>query len=174
MLRQHTRAEVPAFGAACDGDADRNMILGARFFVTPSDSVAIIAANAKEAIPYFHSGLKGVARSMPTSAALDRSDHLQCDPLHIKWTVQQSSFLVRWAAHTVSAAALQQSSSYNSVCVHYIYYMPVLPISPWVWQIPACAIVCFLALLGGQGTMLEGPARVRVAAGSKGKPCTRL
>ena len=68
-------AEVPAFGAACDGDADRNMILGARFFVTPSDSVAIIAANAKEAVPYFHSGLKGVARSMPTSAALDRCHH---------------------------------------------------------------------------------------------------
>ena len=65
-------AEVPQFGAACDGDADRNMILGSHFFVTPSDSVAIIAAYAKEAIPYFHKGLKGVARSMPTSAALDR------------------------------------------------------------------------------------------------------
>ncbi len=63
---------MPAFGAACDGDADRNMILGARFFVTPSDSVAIIEAYAKEAVPYFRSGLKGVARSMPTSAALDR------------------------------------------------------------------------------------------------------
>ena len=48
------------------------MILGRRFFVTPSDSVAIIAANAQGAIPYFRSGLKGVARSMPTSAALDR------------------------------------------------------------------------------------------------------
>lgn len=64
---------VPQFGAAQDGDADRNMILGKRFFVTPSDSVAVIAANA-EAIPFFASkgGLKGVARSMPTSAALDR------------------------------------------------------------------------------------------------------
>jgi phosphoglucomutase len=62
---------VPDFGAAADGDADRNMILGKRFFVTPSDSVAIIAANAS-AIPYFNTGLKGVARSMPTSAALDR------------------------------------------------------------------------------------------------------
>jgi len=64
-------SKVPDFGAAADGDADRNMILGKRFFVTPSDSVAIIAANAS-AIPYFSSGLKGVARSMPTSAALDR------------------------------------------------------------------------------------------------------
>lgn len=64
-------AEPPEFGAAADGDADRNMILGKRFFVTPSDSVAIIAANAVGAIPYFNSGLKGVARSMPTSAALD-------------------------------------------------------------------------------------------------------
>ncbi|ONK61372.1 uncharacterized protein A4U43_C08F29210 [Asparagus officinalis] len=63
--------EPPEFGAAADGDADRNMILGKRFFVTPSDSVAIIAANAVESIPYFSSGLKGVARSMPTSAALD-------------------------------------------------------------------------------------------------------
>lgn len=68
-----TGAAVPEFGAAQDGDADRNMVLGKRFFVTPSDSVAVIAANA-EAIPFFASagGLKGVARSMPTSAALDR------------------------------------------------------------------------------------------------------
>ncbi|XP_021733126.1 phosphoglucomutase, cytoplasmic-like [Chenopodium quinoa] len=66
-----TEGEPPEFGAAADGDADRNMILGKRFFVTPSDSVAIIAANAVEAIPYFAGGLKGVARSMPTSAALD-------------------------------------------------------------------------------------------------------
>ncbi|KAJ4973285.1 hypothetical protein NE237_006459 [Protea cynaroides] len=63
--------EPPEFGAAADGDADRNMVLGKRFFVTPSDSVAIIAANAVRSIPYFSSGLKGVARSMPTSAALD-------------------------------------------------------------------------------------------------------
>eukprot|EP00270_Netrium_digitus_P009834 TRINITY_DN3014_c0_g1_i2.p1 TRINITY_DN3014_c0_g1~~TRINITY_DN3014_c0_g1_i2.p1 ORF type:complete len:586 (+),score=191.25 TRINITY_DN3014_c0_g1_i2:99-1856(+) len=66
-----TTTEPPDFGAACDGDADRNMILGKRFFITPSDSVAIIAANAVAAIPYFSGGLKGVARSMPTSAALD-------------------------------------------------------------------------------------------------------
>ncbi|KAK9689384.1 hypothetical protein RND81_09G056200 [Saponaria officinalis] len=65
------QGEPPEFGAAADGDADRNMILGKRFFVTPSDSVAIIAANAVETIPYFSGGLKGVARSMPTSAALD-------------------------------------------------------------------------------------------------------
>ncbi|KAL6041927.1 phosphoglucomutase (alpha-D-glucose-1,6-bisphosphate-dependent) [Balamuthia mandrillaris] len=60
------------FGAAWDGDADRNMILGQKFFVNPSDSVAIIAANAQFAIPHFSSGLKAVARSMPTGAALDR------------------------------------------------------------------------------------------------------
>ena len=64
--------ETPQFGAAADGDADRNMILGKGFFVTPSDSVAVLAANAAAAIPYFHDGLKGVARSMPTSGALDR------------------------------------------------------------------------------------------------------
>ncbi|KAJ6978149.1 phosphoglucomutase [Populus alba x Populus x berolinensis] len=62
----------PDFGAASDGDGDRNMVLGRGFFVTPSDSVAIIAANAQEAIPYFTSGPKGLARSMPTSGALDR------------------------------------------------------------------------------------------------------
>ena len=65
-------SSVPDFGAAADGDADRNMILGRQFFVTPSDSVAIIAANAVKAIPYFKDGVKGVARSMPTSAALDK------------------------------------------------------------------------------------------------------
>ncbi|KAJ8438038.1 hypothetical protein Cgig2_030019 [Carnegiea gigantea] len=48
----------PDFGAASDGDGDRNMILGRRFFVTPSDSVAIIAANAQEVIPYFRGGIK--------------------------------------------------------------------------------------------------------------------
>ncbi|PHU22909.1 Phosphoglucomutase, chloroplastic [Capsicum chinense] len=62
----------PDFGAASDGDGDRNMILGRSFFVTPSDSVAIIAANAQDAIPYFQSGPKGLARSMPTSDSLDR------------------------------------------------------------------------------------------------------
>ncbi|KAB1210777.1 Phosphoglucomutase, chloroplastic [Morella rubra] len=63
---------APDFGAASDGDGDRNMILGSGFFVTPSDSVAVIAANAQEAIPYFRNGPKGLARSMPTSGALDR------------------------------------------------------------------------------------------------------
>jgi phosphoglucomutase len=59
-------------GAASDGDGDRNMVLGQKFFVSPSDSVAMIAANAQACIPYFKGGLKGVARSMPTGGALDR------------------------------------------------------------------------------------------------------
>lgn len=60
------------FGAASDGDGDRNMIYGKGAFVTPSDSVAIIADWAQEAIPYFKKGgVKGLARSMPTSAAID-------------------------------------------------------------------------------------------------------
>ena len=58
------------FAAACDGDADRNMILGKNFFVTPSDSVAIIVAQHAR-IPYLSGGISGAARSMPTSAALD-------------------------------------------------------------------------------------------------------
>eukprot|EP00854_Cymbomonas_tetramitiformis_P003457 gene3457-4343_t len=62
----------PDFGAAADGDADRNMICGTKFFVTPSDSVAIITRFAQDCIPFFAGGLKGCARSMPTSCALDR------------------------------------------------------------------------------------------------------
>lgn len=61
----------PDFGAASDGDGDRNMILGHGIFVTPSDSLAILAANA-ELIPAYQKGLKGIARSMPTSQAADR------------------------------------------------------------------------------------------------------
>jgi phosphoglucomutase len=62
---------APDFGAASDGDGDRNMILGKHFFVTPSDSLAVLAANAKLA-PGYAGGLAGIARSMPTSAAADR------------------------------------------------------------------------------------------------------
>ncbi len=62
---------APDFGAASDGDGDRNLIIGRNQFVTPSDSVAMIAANAHLA-PGYAQGLAGVARSMPTSAALDR------------------------------------------------------------------------------------------------------
>jgi len=62
---------APDFGAASDGDGDRNMILGRKFFVTPSDSLAILAANAK-LVPGYSAGLSGIARSMPTSAAADR------------------------------------------------------------------------------------------------------
>ncbi|MDX8385867.1 MAG: alpha-D-glucose phosphate-specific phosphoglucomutase [Gallionella sp.] len=61
---------APDFGAASDGDGDRNMILGKRFFVNPSDSLAIIAANAK-LVPGYKNGLAGIARSMPTSEAAD-------------------------------------------------------------------------------------------------------
>ncbi|MBN9074380.1 MAG: alpha-D-glucose phosphate-specific phosphoglucomutase [Rhizobiales bacterium] len=61
----------PDFGAASDGDGDRNMIIGKGMFVTPSDSLAIIAANATLA-PGYAKGLAGIARSMPTSAAADR------------------------------------------------------------------------------------------------------
>ncbi|MBI1174079.1 MAG: alpha-D-glucose phosphate-specific phosphoglucomutase [Sideroxydans sp.] len=63
--------DAPDFGAASDGDGDRNMILGRRFFVTPSDSLAVLAANAT-LVPGYKQGLAGVARSMPTSAAVDR------------------------------------------------------------------------------------------------------
>lgn len=64
-------ASGPDFGAASDGDGDRNMVVGKGMFVTPSDSLAVIAANAKLA-PGYADGIAGVARSMPTSAASDR------------------------------------------------------------------------------------------------------
>jgi phosphoglucomutase len=64
-------ADAPDFGAASDGDGDRNLIIGRGIFVTPSDSLAILAANAHLA-PGYAEGLKGIARSMPTSAAADR------------------------------------------------------------------------------------------------------
>jgi phosphoglucomutase len=63
--------DAPDFGAASDGDGDRNMILGRRFFVTPSDSLAVIAANA-EHVPGYRGRVSGIARSMPTSFAADR------------------------------------------------------------------------------------------------------
>jgi phosphoglucomutase len=64
-------AEGPDFGAASDGDGDRNMVVGKGMFVTPSDSLAVIAANATCA-PGYKAGIAGIARSMPTSAASDR------------------------------------------------------------------------------------------------------
>ncbi|TRC91778.1 alpha-D-glucose phosphate-specific phosphoglucomutase [Mesorhizobium sp. WSM4310] len=63
--------DAPDFGAASDGDGDRNLIIGKGIFVTPSDSVAMLAANARLA-PGYKDGLKGIARSMPTSGAADR------------------------------------------------------------------------------------------------------
>ena len=63
--------QAPDFGAASDGDGDRNMIVGRSAYVTPSDSLAVLVANAQLA-PGYASGLAGVARSMPTSAAADR------------------------------------------------------------------------------------------------------
>jgi phosphoglucomutase len=62
----------PDFGAACDADGDRNMILGHSFFVSPGDSLAMIAEHAPDCIPGYKRGLVGVARSLPTSTAVDR------------------------------------------------------------------------------------------------------
>jgi phosphoglucomutase len=63
--------DAPDFGAASDGDGDRNLIIGKGIFVTPSDSLAMLAANA-HLVPAYRSGLSGIARSMPTSGAADR------------------------------------------------------------------------------------------------------
>jgi phosphoglucomutase len=71
LVRILNGRDAPDFGAASDGDGDRNMIIGRRFFVTPSDSLAILAANARE-VPGYREGIRGIARSMPTSCAADR------------------------------------------------------------------------------------------------------
>ena len=63
--------DAPDMGAASDGDADRNMVVGRKFVVSPSDSLAVLAAHAK-LVPGYAQGLAGVARSMPTSTAVDR------------------------------------------------------------------------------------------------------
>jgi phosphoglucomutase len=71
LIAHMMRADSPDFGAAMDGDADRNMVVGRNFVVTPSDSLALMTAHAR-LIPGYKDGLLGVARSMPTSAAVDR------------------------------------------------------------------------------------------------------
>jgi phosphoglucomutase len=71
LIARMQRPDAPDFGAAMDGDADRNMVVGRNFVVTPSDSLALMTAHAR-LIPGYQGGLLGVARSMPTSAAVDR------------------------------------------------------------------------------------------------------
>ncbi len=71
LMRRMMSTDAPDFGAASDGDGDRNMIVGRGTYVTPSDSLAVLAANAHVA-PAYAKGLAGLARSMPTSMAADR------------------------------------------------------------------------------------------------------
>ena len=74
LMERMNRHDAPDFGAASDGDGDRNMIVGRHFFVNPSDSLAVIA-DYLETIPGYTGRVKGVARSMPTSYAVDRVAH---------------------------------------------------------------------------------------------------
>ena len=71
VARLNQATNAPDFGAASDGDGDRNMILGQNFFVNPSDSLAIMTANA-QLLPGYSKGIQGVARSLPTSRAVDK------------------------------------------------------------------------------------------------------
>ena len=71
VSRLNQTNNAPNFGAASDGDGDRNMIIGQNFFVNPSDSLAIMTANA-HLLPGYSKGIKGVARSLPTSRAVDK------------------------------------------------------------------------------------------------------
>jgi phosphoglucomutase len=72
LVAHMNAVDAPDFGAACDGDGDRNLILGRNFFVTPGDSLALITEHAESAIPGYRGALTGAARSMPTSTAVDR------------------------------------------------------------------------------------------------------
>ncbi len=72
LVRIMSADDSPDMGAACDGDGDRNMVLGRNFFVSPGDSLAMIAGHARDCIPGYRAGLAGIARSMPTSTAADR------------------------------------------------------------------------------------------------------
>lgn len=70
LMQRMSGLDAPDFGAASDGDGDRNMIVGRNFAVSPSDSLAVLAANA-HLVPGYANGLRGIARSMPTSRAAD-------------------------------------------------------------------------------------------------------
>lgn len=87
LMRRMRSDDAPNLGAASDGDGDRNMILGPRLAVSPSDSLAVLAANAA-LIPGYAGGLKGVARSMPTSQAVDAvaaALHIPCFETPTGW-----------------------------------------------------------------------------------------
>ena len=81
LLELMMSAQAPDLGAASDGDGDRNLILGRGIFVAPSDSLAILAANAHLA-PAYRAGIAGIARSMPTSGAADRVARALGVPCH--------------------------------------------------------------------------------------------
>ena len=72
LVHRMEASDAPDLGAACDADGDRNMILGRNAFVSPGDSLAIIAEYAQQFIPGYRGGLSGIARSLPTSTAADR------------------------------------------------------------------------------------------------------
>jgi phosphoglucomutase len=87
LIALMAQPDAPDFGAASDGDGDRNMIVGRKFDVTPSDSLAVLAANATVA-PGYRAGLKGIARSMPTSRAADKVAQalgIQCHETPTGW-----------------------------------------------------------------------------------------
>ena len=89
VFKKDLSKKVPDFGAACDGDADRNIIFGPRMLVSPSDSLAVITNNAEIIKSLSRNGpLKGVARSMPTSGAVDRvakKKNLNCYEVPAGW-----------------------------------------------------------------------------------------
>lgn len=87
LVNEMYSEHAPAFGAASDGDGDRNMILGPGTFVSPGDSLAVLCANAAAA-PGYRDGLRGVARSMPTSRAVDhvaRKQGIDCYETPTGW-----------------------------------------------------------------------------------------
>ena len=88
LVAKMMKDDAPDFGAASDGDGDRNMILGKKAFVSPGDSLAMIAEHIQDAVPYYKNTFHGIARSMPTSRAIDRvaeSLGLQCYETPTGW-----------------------------------------------------------------------------------------
>jgi phosphoglucomutase len=104
------KSQLPTLGAANDGDGDRNLIAGAGCFVTPSDSLAIIADNW-ESIPHFAKagGPRGVARSMPSSAALDvvaEARNIPCFSTPTGWKVRMNGESGQRGANDYAGASL--------------------------------------------------------------------
>ena len=135
--------EAPDFGAACDGDGDRNLILGRDFFVTPGDSLAVIAEHARDCIPGYREGLAGVARSMPTSTAADRV----ADALGVKCYETPTGWKFFGNLLDAGLATMCGEESFGTGSNH-------VREKDGLW-----AVLCWLSILAVTGKSVEGVVR---------------